>query len=208
MIRFVYFDVGGVVIDDFSGNGKWYDLMAELGVPLTEEEAFKQVWGRYAHDMCTTRDIETLVPVLKQEFGLTLPDDYLLLAAFVQRFEANPLVWPLVRKVKQKAKIGLLTNMYPGMLAAIERRGILPDVAWDTVVDSSVEFLQKPDRQLFARAQEKAGVPGSEILFIDNSAEHVEAASAFGWQAYLYDSSNHEAAVHDLERFLRERELV
>lgn len=31
MIKFIYFDVGGVVIDDFSGNDSWRELKVELG---------------------------------------------------------------------------------------------------------------------------------------------------------------------------------
>jgi hypothetical protein len=29
-ISFIYFDVGGVLIQDFSGNNKWNELLSEL----------------------------------------------------------------------------------------------------------------------------------------------------------------------------------
>lgn len=203
MISFVYFDVGGVVIDDFYGNNKWDDLKRELGITAANQAAFEKIWSRYAAELCIDRDIETLLPILSGELGLEFPASYSLLDGFVSRFYANPGIWPVIKEVKTKAKIGLLTNMYPRMFAAIEQKHILPDVKWDVVIDSSLELLQKPDRKFFELAEKRAAVSHSEILFIDNSPEHIKEAEAFGWQTFLYDSSNHHAAAQSLGTFLR-----
>jgi FMN phosphatase YigB (HAD superfamily) len=202
MISFVYFDVGGVVVDDFSGNDKWEAVKKELGITAAQDAAFKKLWARYNTELCIDRDVETLLPILSQEFGLTFPKDYSLLHAFVSRFYANPAIWPVIKDLKLKTKVGLLTNMYPGMFAAIKQQGILPDIAWDAIIDSSIELLQKPDQKIFELAQQKAGVLNNEILFIDNSAEHVKEAQAHGWQAFLYDSSRHRIATQALKQFL------
>jgi len=98
--------------------------------------------------------------------------------------------------------------MYPGMFAAIERRDILPKVEWDVIVDSSVELLEKPDWQFFELAEQRAGVKGADILFVDNSPEHVQSAKAFGWQAFLYDPSDHKTACRDLTSFLQEQGVI
>lgn len=204
MISFIYFDVGGVALRDFSGNANWQRLKKELGVTAANNAAFEQLWARYSPRLCLDRNVETLLPVLAKELSLTFPKDYSLLAGFVNRFEPNPIIWPVIKKVKQKIRVGLLTNMYPGMLAAINERDLLPDVAWDVVIDSSVEQLQKPDKKLFALAQKKAGVPAGEILFIDNSADHVRAAATCGWQTFLYDASKPGLAAKQLEDFLND----
>lgn len=205
MISFIYFDVGGVTIDDFSGNNKWQLLKAEIGVNAHNEAAFRKVWDTYSPELNTWRDVETLRAIFEEELGIVLPKGYSLLDGFVRLFDANPRIWPIIEKVKQRMRVGLLTNMYPGMFAAIERRNILPKVEWDVVVDSSVELLAKPDPAFFALAEKRAGVQHSEILFIDNSPGHVQAASAFGWQTFLYDSSDHVTACRDLAGFLQER---
>lgn len=207
MISFVYFDLGGVVIDDFSGNNKWRELQHELGISASNVEAFEKLWKQYAPELCIDRDVETLVPILAKELGLQLPKDYSLLNGFVKRFYANPEIWPVVERLKLKTRVGLLTNMYPRMFEAIERKHILPDVAWDIVIDSSLELLQKPDRKLFKLAEKRARVPHDEILFVDNGSEHIKEAKAFGWQTFLYDSSNHRAAVRDLDNFLQAQEF-
>lgn len=207
MISFVYFDVGGVIVDDFYGNNKWDELKQELGITAANEAAFEKIWSRYALELCIDRDVESLLPIFSKELGLKFPKNYSLLNGFVSRFYTNPLIWPVIQDLKRKTKLGLLTNMYPGMFAAIERKHILPDIAWEVVIDSSVELLQKPDKKMFELAQKKAGVPNSEILFVDNSPAHVRKAQIFGWQTFLYDSSNHRAAVRDLEKFLESQEF-
>jgi FMN phosphatase YigB (HAD superfamily) len=207
MISFVYFDVGGVVVDDFSDNNKWQDLKQELGVNESNSAAFEALWKQYALELCIDRDVETLVPIFVKELGLKLPEGYSLLAGFVDRFYANPGIWPIIENLKSKAKVGLLTNMYPHMFAAIEKRHILPKIQWDQIVDSSLELLQKPDRKLFELAEKRAGVPHDEVLFIDNGSEHVQEAETYGWQAFFYDSSNHHAAVRELDSFLSRQEF-
>jgi len=203
MISFVYFDVGGVVVKDFSKSDKWQQLRQELGVTSELEEAFQKIWQQYEPEICLGREVDSLVPILRRELNLQLPVEYSLLDGFVNRFEANPSLWPVIEMVKQKARVGLLTNMYPGMLEATQKRGIMPQVDWDVVVDSSLELFQKPDPKLFELAETQAGATGREVLFIDNTLGHVKAAKEFGWQICLYDSSNYERATHDLAVFLK-----
>ena len=111
-----------------------------------------------------------------------------MLSDFVNRFESNPSIWPVIEEIKKTCQVGLLTNAYPRMLTEIQRRGILSPIAWDVIIDSSVVGFQKPDRQIFEIAQEKAKINLKEILFVENSPEHVRAAQIFGWQTFLYDS--------------------
>jgi len=201
-ITFIYFDIGGVLIDDFSNNDKWQALKTELGVTAEKRAAFEQLWSQYEPEIVTTRNVETLVPILRQKLTLDIPTGYSLLQAFTNRFHANPSIWPAVEVARQKARVGLLTNMYPCMFATLEARNILPSIEWDTVIDSSLEGLAKPDEKLFALAEQRATAHGQQILFIDNSPGHVSAAEQFGWQAYLYDSSDHVVSSERLATFI------
>lgn len=90
------------------------------------------------------------------------------------------------------------------MLNAIKKRGLLPKVKWDAIVDSSVEKVRKPSKEIFKLAEKKAGVKGKEILFIDNGAKHVEAAKRFGWQTFLYDPKNPNNSSYRLLTFFTE----
>lgn len=202
MIKFVYFDVGGVVIRDFSGTNKWEELKAGMGIKPEQTEAFNEIFDRYEPEVCVGRDVETLIPMLQEKLGLELPANYSFLQDFVGRFEKNESIWPVIEKAKSKYKIGLLTNMYPNMLDAIDKAGLMPDVSWDVVIDSSIEKVRKPQTEIFQLAQDKSGFAAEEILFIDNGAKHVDAAKTFGWHGFVYDPSNTEKSNKDLETIL------
>lgn len=202
MIKFVYFDLGGVVIDDFSGNNGWKELKHELGVTDDIEPEFDKAWRPLEHEALVGRNVESLLPELKSRFELNTPTTYSLLNGFVSRFKANMPIWPVIEKVRQHSHIGLLTNAYPGMLDAIRAKGILPPTEWDIVVDSSIEMLKKPDFQLFELAERRAGVDRGEVLFIDNTIGHIKEAESFGWHVYLYNSSDHEASCKALDQYI------
>ena len=54
------------------------------------------------------------------------------------------------------------------MYSAIKKRGIIPKISWDVVIDSSIEGVAKPDPAIYKLAEEKAGVKGKLILFYSN----------------------------------------
>jgi FMN phosphatase YigB (HAD superfamily) len=208
MIKFIYFDVGGVVISDFSGNDGWKQLKAELGVTPAMDAEFVKIWRPYEQEVVLGRDLEAFLPILREKFNLNIPDDYSLLSGFVSRFEANKSIWPIVDKAKRKNRVGLLTNMYAGMLTKIEEKGILPKTEWDVVIDSSIEMLKKPDKKLFELAEQMSQANGPEILFIDNTIDHITAAKFYGWQTYYYDASNHQESCRILEKYLLALNLI
>jgi len=190
-ISFVYFDLGGVVELDFSGTNKWAQLKKELGISADKDREFEDFWNKYEAEVNIGRDVETLIPLIKEKFGSKFPDNYsFLIDGFVNRFEVNKSIWPVIDKIHQKCRIGLLTNMYPHMFEAIKNRGILPNVTWDVIIDSSVVGIQKPDPRIFELGEQRAGAKGKKILFVENTPSHVHAAKDFGWQTFLYDSAH------------------
>ncbi len=202
MISFIYFDVGGVAMNDFSKTNMWEDLMHELGVTSENKAAFDQVWNTIGQEICLHRDVESLVPVLRDEAGLPIPEDYSLLNGFISRFAVNASLWPLIAELHKSHPVGLLTNMYPRMLNVLMEKELIPNEKWDAIIDSSVVGFQKPDKEIFEIAEVTANVPGNEILFIENTLEHIEAAKKRGWQTFLYDPGDEVASTADLAKML------
>jgi FMN phosphatase YigB (HAD superfamily) len=203
MISFIYFDLGGVATDDFSGNNKWNELADEAGVPKDKREAFRNLWKQYEGEFNTMDNIdELLLPHIEEDLDIKLPANYSILTALVDRFYANKPIWPIVTDMKSKTRIGLLTNIAPGMLDLIIQKGVLPDVQWNEIVDSSVEHIMKPDPRIFQIAQDRAHVPANEILFVDNKLSHCEAAEAVGWQTFYYSSADRVKSAQELADFL------
>ena len=131
------------------------------------------------------------------------PIEFSAVLEIVKKFERNESIWPVIQEVIKYFRIGLLTNMYPGMLLEIKKQELLPDVKWNLVVDSSVEGFAKPGKEIYEIAQKRAGVETNELLFIDNTLANVEAAKSFGWQTFLYDPSNYEQSSKNLLEYIQ-----
>lgn len=186
-IKFIYFDVGGVAILDYSGTNKWTEMKRALGISAKNDPHFDLIWKKYEKRICIDCDIDNLIPDLKQIEGTSIPDNYSMLNDFVERFERNPSILPVIDAAKKKYKIGLLTNLYPRMYGAINERGLMPDAEWDAIVDSSNVGYQKPQPEIYQKAEEMAGVKPEEIFFIENSQENAKQALERGWKTYLYN---------------------
>lgn len=203
MIKFIYFDVGGVAIKDFSATDKWQKMKKDIGVKPECDKEFDNLFDEYESKMCMGQDSETLIPIIEKGFDIKFPNNYSLLKDFVNRFEKNESIWLAIKEAKNKSKIGLLTNMYPGMLGLIRERGLAPSVEWDLVIDSSVEGMAKPQEEIYNLAQKRAQVDASEILFIENTQENITAAERLGWQTFFYDSKDYNLSSANLEKYLK-----
>jgi len=204
MVKFVYFDVGGVLIDDFSGNNKWQEMKSAIGVKPEIDKELDGVYDKYeSEELCLTREVNSLMPILSERFGINFPDNFSMLNYFVTHFGTNIPIWPAVMKARENAGIGLLTNMYVGMLSEIVKKELLPLVSWDVVIDSTEVGFQKPDVEIYKLAEKRSGYSGKEILFIDNKQENIDVARNLGWNTFLYDSSNHARASRELVDYLK-----
>jgi len=204
MIKFVYFDVGGVVIKDFSETDKWDDLRRELEIPINRSQEFEDIYDLHQDEINTNQEIDSLIPIYKEKFNIKIPKNYsFLVDGFVKRFEKNYDIWPIIKTIKSKFKIGLLTNMYPNMLTEIKKAGLLPDIGFDQIIDSSVEKVQKPHKAIYELAENRSGFKGEEILFVDNNKKNLDAAKAFGWLTFFYDSSNYKVSSQKLSNYIQ-----
>lgn len=203
-VEFIYFDVGGVLVHDFSKTNKWEEMLDDLGLQGGLRSQFENLFDQEEPRICRGKDVDTLVPVLRDEFGLHLEPGYSLLEDFVSRFEKNTELEQIVYKLEGSFGLGLLTNMYPNMLQLIRTYGLLPDVLWNVVIDSSLVGMAKPDQEIFFYAEKKAQTTFDDILFVENSTQHLEAAQQRGWHTLLYDPANPTVSNRQLLTFLEE----
>ena len=45
-IKFVYFDVGGVLLLDYSGTDKWQQMKLDLGIVGDLDNIFEELWNK------------------------------------------------------------------------------------------------------------------------------------------------------------------
>ncbi len=201
---FTFFDVGGVVIKDFSTSDKWQELKQALGVTPANTEGFDQIWQQHQSRICVDFDVDALVPILNKELHLKLSPNFSILNEFINRFEANEYIQSVLTAATQKGGVGLLTNMYPRMLQKITESNLLPTFTFQLIIDSSEVGLQKPDSNIFMLAEKLSGVEGAQILFVDNTQIHLDAAKERGWQTYFFDSSDYQKSSKDLWAFIEQ----
>ncbi len=202
-IKFIYFDVGGVAILDFSKTNKWEEMTKALGVNESNRKKFDEIFNEFEPEICVSKkSLDEFLEVVKSELGMSLPTDYSMLDDFVDRFEANLSLHPILNKIAEHYQLGLLTNMYPYMLDKIKERSILPPIEWNVVIDSSIEGVRKPQDEIYKIAENKSGFEGGKILFVENSTKHIDVAKERGWQALLYDPSDISGSNKRLEKLL------
>ena len=201
-IKFVYFDIGGVMLRDFTNTNKWAEMKKDLGVNKENEEIFDSIWQRHRGRICIDCDVDTIIPEFEKEAGIVLPKDYSMLEDFVDRFDPSPSIWLVIDKVKDNYKIGLLTNTYPLMLDMIRAKNKFPKYDWEVIVDSSLVGFQKPESEIYEIAEERSGLKPEELFFIDNLSKNTNAAKKRGWKVFHYDDQNPEKASKELTHIL------
>ena len=197
-IKFIYFDVGGVLYLDYSKTNKWQEMQTDLGIAKNQNKKFDQLWKKHASRVCLDYHVDNIIPILKKEFNLNISPHYSMLEDFINRFDNNPSIWPVVKYAKKHYQVGLLTNQYPQMLKQIQKTKQIPKIIWNTIIDSSEVKLQKPDPKIFKLAQEKTKTKPENILFIDNDQKNLNPATKMGWQTFLYDPTNSEKSSKKL----------
>jgi len=200
-MKFAYFDIGGVLIKDFSGTSSWDLLTEEWGIIKKEDKKKIDImFHNFAKEADSGRSVEDFLLLAEKNFEIKFPKNYSINKDFVDRFCKNEGIGEIINNIKNKYQLGLLTNMYPEMLDLIRKNNLIPNIGW-IVVDSSIEKCRKPDKKIYEIAEKKLGFKGKDILFVDNRIENLEIPKKMGWQTYWFDSSDYEKSNQKLKLF-------
>lgn len=202
-IKFIYFDVGGVAILDFSKTNKWNEMLSDLGISDQIRNRFDELFDLHEKKICIGEDINIFVNEARSKLGINFPLNYNMTADFVSRFDKNSNILELLDNLKGKYRLGLLTGQYPNMLNLIFENGLLPRDIWDVIIDSSVEGVTKPDSKIYEIAEKRASVKPNEILFIDNKANLLELPKERGWNVFEYDPGDTLSSTNKLKEFIK-----
>ncbi|HBC72940.1 MAG: hypothetical protein UX91_C0006G0133 [Candidatus Amesbacteria bacterium GW2011_GWB1_47_19] len=151
-IKFIYFDVGGVLLDWTkvfqTAASKFNITVDDIGDVFDENhdpitEGFldaKDFWGK-----CI------------QRYDLKNASDYDFLNSWVSDYQPINEIHDLIFRVKSKYKIGMLSNIYKGMLPLLLKKGIIPGINYDQIIFSCDVAMMKPNLNIYKLAQERAG---------------------------------------------------
>jgi len=203
-LKYVLFDIGGVLMLDFSKTNKWEIMKRDIGIKKENDRKFEKIWDEYTERVNLDYDVDSLIPVLEKEFGLKFKNNYSLLDDLVRRFEANSHLHSLVYKIRDEGelKLGLLTNMYPRMLNKIRENKLIPSICWDIILDSSILGVQKPDKEIYRFAEIKMKIKRYQIFFVDNLENNLIYPNKMGWKTFLYNPANPKKSAEELESLI------
>lgn len=194
-IRFVYFDINGCLVRFF--HPAFTRLAEDTGQSADViETAF---W--HFNDVVCRGDMS--MSDFNREFAAKLGIDSVDWQSYY--FEAIDVVTEmqdLLRWAAEHYHVGLLSNIMPGFIPRMIREGVLPNVAYSQIVDSSVEKTIKPEQHIFEIAAERAGVKPEEILLIDDSRPNLITAEKQGWKVIWFDDYRPDISVERIRAAL------
>jgi FMN phosphatase YigB (HAD superfamily)/DNA-binding XRE family transcriptional regulator len=179
-ISFVYFDVNGCLVRFF--HRAFSRLAEETGAP---SDLIETTFWHYNDAVCSGKmSMKDFNAVMAEQLGLEALDWQ---SYYLEAIDPIQEMHDLVRWASGQYNVGLLTNIMPDFITAMRQRGLLPDVPYASIIDSSEVGHIKPDRKIYEAAQAKAGCPATEILLVDDSRTNIMAAERLGWHVLWFD---------------------
>lgn len=180
-VGFVYFDINGCLVRFYH---RAFTRLSEVtGAPA---DVVETLFWHYNDQVCRGEmDMATFNAKLAEELHIT--EEVNWLDYYLEAIEPIPVMQELVRWTASRYRIGLLTNIMPGFVEALIAKGLIPNIQYDAIIDSSAVKAIKPEAKIYSIATEKAQCSASEILFVDDSRVNLMAAEKHGWHVLWFD---------------------
>lgn len=187
-VRFVFFDMNGVLVRAAVSKA-CMQLAEESGVT---PDVIETVFWQYNSDVCRgSMSLDEFNTILAERLDMLVDWNRYYLAAV----EPTPGISELVQWVSENYHVGIMSNTFPDLIKPMFERGILPNVSFDFVIDSSEVQALKPEARMFEIAGERAGIDPSQILLVDDDRLNLAAAGKFGWHSLSFDAYQPEASI-------------
>lgn len=98
----------------------------------------------------------------------------------------NMDVLQVVRELRRVVKVAIFTNATNKVLLDLGKLSLISEV--DAILYSSDLGFSKPSPESFHETLRRLGVRANEVVFVDDTAANVDAASAVGIVSHLYTS--------------------
>ncbi len=194
-VRFIYFDVNGVLVRFF--HRAFTEIAEDVGA---RADLAENLFWRYNDDVCRgAMSLDELNRVFNTELHTS---DFDWKEYYMRNVEAMPEIKEFVEWTAKYYEVGLLSNSAPGFLDAMLAAGLIPPVSYAAVVDSSKVGAIKPEDKLYEVAQELAAVEPGEILLIDNERPNLTAADKAGWQVLSFDDFQPDESIANAKHTL------
>lgn len=194
-IRFLYLDINGCLVRFFQG--AFTRISQETGV---SSDIIESTFWHYNDAACRGE-------ITMQQFNQTLAEKFDVAELnfadyYMDAVEPITESQNLLRWAAQHYRVGLLSNIMPGLIERMIAEGKLPNLPYDAVIDSSVVHAIKPDSEIYDIAQRRSGVEAEEILFVDDGRPNLMAAERKGWKVLWFDDYRPEESAERIRSAL------
>ena len=223
--KVIFFDVGYTL--DRPASGDWMftnRFLAEAGDAL-KARGNKEIRraGEVALRFLTENHLVTTVEaeieqfyrfysIFSDELGLGLSEGQRMQIARDRACNMeNYIPYPGIREVLETLgrthRLGVISDTWPSIEQQLEHIGVARYFSFKTF--SCFLGVFKPDPRMFEDALAKAGVPGEDAVFIDDSVRNLEGAAALGIFPILIaanpasDVETSFLKIHDLRELIR-----
>ena len=203
-IQAIIFDIGGVLLRT-EDRGPRAALAARFGLDTTGIDQL--VWGSPISVAAEEGRAEPadVWEHVRQTLNLSPTEIVEFETQFWAGDRMDRELFARLRSFRPHFKTGLLSNAWPKNLLALfyERYGLDRDYvesSFDVAVSSAAAGVRKPDARIFQHTAALLGLPGQQIVFVDDFLHNVEGAQQAGWQAVHF--KNREQALAELQNLL------
>ncbi len=194
-ITFVYFDVNGCLVRFF--HRAFTAVARDTGM---SSDVVETAFWHYNDAVCRgDLTLEQFNAKLAECFEV---DSFDWVPYYFDAIDAIDETAELLKWAAQYYRVGLLTNIMPGFVADMRKRGLIPEITFDSLIDSSEVKAIKPEAKIYEIATEKAGVPAEEILLIDDSRTNLMAAERHSWRVLWFDDFSPADSVKRIKEAL------
>ena len=203
-IRFVYFDLGNVLVS-FDPAIACANVAALFGIPLAMAEQVIYTSGletrlergqltgdqftAAVRDRVLSNEAAGVADDSRQRPGPTIDPNEVtteqLLQAISDMFMPIDAMGPAIDRLRRRGLgVGILSNTCEAHWGWLTRQSYsVLSGQFDGLVLSHIVGAMKPDAAIYDAAERAAEVDPREILFLDDRAENVAAAKTRGWNA-------------------------
>jgi FMN phosphatase YigB (HAD superfamily)/DNA-binding XRE family transcriptional regulator len=194
-VSFLYFDINGSLVHFF--HRAFTQIATDHNVPADLAES--SFW-HFNDDACRgTLSLSDFNEAMAKRLGIPELD---FKRYYLEAVEPIQPLQDVLKWASEHYRIGILSNIMPGFISAMIQSGILPNLRYDAIIDSSELGTIKPEAKIYQIATERAGVSPEEIMLIDDTRTNLVPAEHLGWRVMLFDDYEMDNSIAKLREAL------
>jgi FMN phosphatase YigB (HAD superfamily) len=191
--KLILFDFGGVLVDY---SQSFVTASREQNIPIEYlDNAFDNNEDDITRGKIKPQDI---YKIAVKESGVQVGDDYDFTSSWVRDYIVIEAAYDLLVTLSKNYFVGILSNIYKGILERSIKIGKLPNIEYNYIFESCEISYKKPEIGIYRYVEERTGLEGSEILFIDDRQDFIDGAKELNWGTFLFNSLDPIAAIEQL----------